>query len=41
VTLQNVEETKGALQLISVITVEIEGISKPGCVAEMVSLLYF
>jgi acyl dehydratase len=41
VTLQSVEEAKGGLQLVSAITVEIEGASKPGCVAEMVSLLYF
>ena len=41
VTLQSVEEAKGALQLINVITIEIEGVNKPGCVAEMVSLLYF
>lgn len=41
VTLQSVEEAKGALQLINVITIEIEGVNKPGCVAEMVSLLHF
>jgi acyl dehydratase len=41
VTLQSVEESKGGLQLVSAITVEIEGSAKPGCVAEMVSLLYF
>ncbi len=41
VTLQSVEEAKGALQLVNVITIEIEGVNKPGCVAEMVSLLYF
>jgi acyl dehydratase len=40
--LDSVTEVKGnALQLVSVVTVEIEGESKPGCVAETVSRLYF
>lgn len=40
-TLQSVEEVRGGLQLINLITVEIEGETKPGCVAESVSRLYF
>lgn len=40
--LDSVTEVKGnALQLVSVVTVEIDGESKPGCVAETVSRLYF
>lgn len=40
--LQSVEEVKGnGLQLIHNVTVEIEGVEKPTCVAEMVSRLYF
>lgn len=40
--LQRVEEVKGnGLQLAHNVTVEIEGVSKPTCVAEMVSRLYF
>ncbi|MCL4264194.1 MAG: MaoC family dehydratase [Anaerolineae bacterium] len=41
VTLQSVAEAKGALQLVNMVTIEIDGVNKPGCVAEMVSLLYF
>lgn len=41
VVLQSVNEAKGGLQLINAITIEIEGKEKPGCVAEMVSLLFF
>lgn len=41
VTLNNVSEAKGGLQLINTITIEIEGSDKPGCVAETVSLLFF
>ncbi len=38
----NVEAVKNnALQMINQVTVEIEGIEKPGCVAETVSRLYF
>ena len=40
-TLQNAEEVKGSLQVISLVTVEIEGQEKPGCVAEMVARFYF
>jgi acyl dehydratase len=40
-TLQNAEEVKGSLQVISLVTVEIEGDEKPGCVAEMVARFYF
>lgn len=40
-TLQSIEEVRGGLQLINLITVEIEGETKPGCVAESVSRLYF
>ena len=40
--LQSVEEVKGnGLQMVHNVTVEIEGIDKPTCVAEMVSRLYF
>ncbi len=40
--LQSVEEVRGnGLQLIHNLTVEIEGVEKPTCVAEMVSRLYF
>jgi len=40
--LQSVEEVKGnGLQMIHNVTVEIEGVEKPTCVAEMVSRLYF
>lgn len=41
VTLKSVEEAKGGLQLINTIVIEIDGVEKPGCVAETVSLLYF
>jgi acyl dehydratase len=40
-TLQNAEEVKGSMQVISLVTVEIEGEEKPGCVAEMVARFYF
>jgi acyl dehydratase len=40
-TLQEVTEIAGGLQLIRVVTVEIEGEGKPACVAETVSRLYF
>lgn len=41
-TPQSVAEVKGnAIQIVNQITVEIEGIDKPGCVAETVSRLYF
>jgi len=40
--LQSVEKVRGnGLQLIHNVTVEIEGVEKPTCVAEMVSRLYF
>jgi len=40
--LQSVEEVRGnGLQLIHNVTVEIEGVEKPTCVAEMVARLYF
>ena len=40
--LVSVEEVKGnALQLVNKVTVEIEGVAKPGCVAETVSRIYF
>ncbi|MCP4359849.1 MAG: MaoC family dehydratase [Chloroflexi bacterium] len=41
VTCVSVEEAKGGLQLVNKIIVEIEDRDKPGCVAEMVSLLFF
>lgn len=40
-TLQSAEQVKGSLQTISLLTVEIEGQEKPGCVAEMVARFYF
>lgn len=39
--LQTVEEIGGGLQIISKMTVEIEGEEKPGCVAETVYRIYF
>jgi acyl dehydratase len=39
--LQTVEEILGGLQIISKMTVEIEGEEKPGCVAETVYRIYF
>ncbi len=40
--LQSVEEVKGnGLQMVHNVTVEIDGVEKPACVAEMVSRLYF
>ena len=40
--LQSVEQVKGnGLQMVHQVTVEIEGVVKPTCVAEMVSRLYF
>ncbi|MEZ4664868.1 MAG: MaoC family dehydratase [Caldilineaceae bacterium] len=42
VTLLSVEEVKGnGLQLINRVTVEIDGVDKPACVAETVSRVYF
>ncbi|MEM7332431.1 MAG: MaoC family dehydratase [Chloroflexota bacterium] len=40
-TLINVEEKGNALQIVNKVTIEIEGVQKPGCVAETVSRLYF
>ena len=40
-TLQNVSEVAGGLQLVRLLTVDIEGKDKPACVAESVSRLYF
>ncbi|HEY44534.1 MAG TPA: MaoC family dehydratase [Anaerolineae bacterium] len=39
--LQAVEEVAGGLQIISQMTIEIEGEEKPGCVAEVVYRIYF
>jgi acyl dehydratase len=39
--LQAVEAVQGGIQMVTKITVEIEGIEKPACVAEMVSRQYF
>ena len=40
--LQSVEEvSQNGLQLIHKVTVEVEGVEKPTCVAEMVARLYF
>jgi acyl dehydratase len=39
--LKTVEEIMGGLQIISQMTIEIEGEEKPGCVAETVYRIYF
>jgi acyl dehydratase len=36
-----VEKAKGGLQMAEQVTIEIEGESKPGCVAETLTILYF
>jgi acyl dehydratase len=38
--LQKVEEVKGGVQITELYTVEIEGETKPGCVAEAIMRLY-
>jgi acyl dehydratase len=40
-TLQEVSEVQGGLQIVRVVTIDVEGGSKPACVAESVSRLYF
>ena len=40
-TLQGVTEVRGGLQLIRLVTIDVEGSEKPACVAESVSRLYF
>lgn len=40
-TLNEVTEVPGGLQLVRTITVEIEGSEKPGCVAESIVRLYY
>lgn len=39
--LLGVEEKGNALQLVNQVTIEIEGVAKPACVAETVSRMYF
>lgn len=39
--LQAIEEVAGGLQIISQMTIEIDGEEKPGCVAEVVYRIYF
>lgn len=39
--LKEVEEIKGGVQVIKQVVVEIEGVEKPGCVAETVTRFYF
>jgi acyl dehydratase len=39
--LQEVTEVKGGLQIVRVVTIDVEGGDKPACVAESVSRLYF
>ena len=39
--IQAVEEVAGGLQIISQMTIEIEGEEKPGCAAEVVYRIYF
>ena len=41
VTLEAVEEVSGGLQVTEQYTVEVEGSSKPACVAEVIMRLYF
>jgi hypothetical protein len=36
-----VKEVSGGLQLVRLVTVDVEGMEKPACVAESVSRLYF
>jgi acyl dehydratase len=40
-TLLEFEEVRGGIQIVNQVAVEIEGESKPGCVAETVSRYYF
>jgi len=40
-TLQDVFEVPGGLQIVRLVTVDVEGQGKPACVAESVSRLYF
>lgn len=40
-TLQEVSDVPGGLQLVRLVTIDIEGGEKPACVAETVSRLYF
>ena len=40
-TLSGVEEIRNSLQVTETFSVEIEGQSRPGCVAECVMRLYF
>lgn len=40
-TLQAVSEVTGGLQVIRLVTIDVEGETKPACVAESVSRLYF
>jgi acyl dehydratase len=40
-TMKEVSEVSGGLQLVRVVTIDIEGGQKPACVAESVSRLYF
>lgn len=39
-TLQQVEAVKGGLQLVVTVTIEIDGVEKPACVAEAVFRVY-
>jgi acyl dehydratase len=40
-TLQEVKEVPGGLQIVRLVTIDVEGGEKPACVAESVSRLYF
>jgi acyl dehydratase len=40
-TLKEVQEVGGGLQMVTEVTIEVEGQEKPSCVAETVSRLYF
>jgi acyl dehydratase len=40
-TLQEVTEVQGGLQIVRLVTIDVEGADKPACVAESVSRLYF
>ncbi len=41
VELQSFKEVKGGLHIVRKVTIELEGASKPACVAETVTRLYF
>lgn len=40
-TLMEVSDSKGGIQTVDKVTVEIEGQEKPACVAELITVMYF